>query len=232
MIAAHTELALFDLDGTLLDGDSELAWAAFLADNGLIDRDTQRREQTAFEEAYTAGHMGVDAFLRYHLAPVRALQTKPRPWLDALNARFQNEVIAPMIRPAARSLVAEHLERGSLVALVTATNSFLAAPIARTLGVHHLVATVLDQDDRGNFTGHCKGVPAFRDGKIARVHDWLASMGAHLAGFERTWFYSDSCNDLPLLAHVSHPVAVTPDDVLRREAETMNWQIIERSALG
>lgn len=220
------ELVLFDLDGTLLEGDSELAWSAFLAEHGFLDAAEQQREQARFEAAYGAGTLDAETFLDLHLWPVRALRNRPRAWFDCWNERFQHEVIAPMIRPAARELVAQHQAEDALVALVTATNDFLTAPIARSLGIAHLVATELEVARDGRFTGRSRGQPAFREGKIARVHSWLAARDLNWEQFEVSRFYSDSCNDLPLLRRVSHPVAVTPDATLHAEARREGWPVL------
>ncbi|MDR2689546.1 MAG: HAD-IB family hydrolase [Azoarcus sp.] len=215
-------LALFDLDNTLLSGDSDYAWSQFLAAKGVVDEQVQQRRNTEFFEAYLAGTLDIDAFLDFQLAP---LARHARAQLDAWHAEFMARIILPMITPAARAKVDEHIGRGDQVALVTATNSFVTAPIAREFGIHHLIATIPAQEN-GVFTGKARGVPSFQRGKITRTEAWLESLGQNFACFEQSGFYSDSHNDLPLLERVSHPVAVDPDDILRARALEQGWPII------
>lgn len=216
------DLVLFDLDNTLLAGDSDFEWAQFLITKGVLDREVQEAKNAAFYEQYKAGTLDIFEFLDFQLAP---LARHPRAQLDAWHAEFMDTVIRPMISARARALVREHLERGALVAVVTATNSFVTGPIVREFGIAHLVATVPAQLD-GAFTGKPRGLPAFKAGKIERVDDWLETLGLYRGSFARSWFYSDSHNDLPLLSRVSDPVAVDPDDTLRAHATTHGWPIL------
>jgi HAD superfamily hydrolase (TIGR01490 family) len=216
------ELALFDLDNTLLAGDSDYEWAQFLIEQGVLDRATYESANDEFYRQYKAGTLDIHEFLEFALAP---LARYPRERLDAWHAKFMDEKVRPMISVGARTLVAEHLAAGSLCAIVTATNSFVTGPIAREFGVPHLVATEPEVRD-GSFTGRVAGTPCFREGKIERVEAWLARLGHRLDAFGVSRFYSDSHNDLPLLARVTHPVAVDPDDTLRREAEARGWRIL------
>ena len=215
-------LVLFDLDNTLLAGDSDFEWAQFLISRGLVDQEIYEARNLEFYENYKAGTLDIHAFLDFQLAP---LARHPRQELDALHREFMNERVEPMITPAARALVRSHLDSGALVATVTATNSFVTGPIARAFGIAHLVATVPAQQD-GRFTGLPRGTPAFQGGKISRVDAWLESMGLYLGSFETSHFYSDSHNDLPLLEKVSDPVAVDPDDTLRAHAQRRGWPVI------
>ena len=215
-------LVLFDLDNTLLDGDSDFEWAQFLIGKGVLDREVHEARNQQFYEQYKAGTLDIHAFLDFQLAP---LARHPRAELDAWHDEFMATGIRPLIGAAARSLVQRHLDQGSLVAIVTATNSFVTGPIAREFGVAHLIATIPAQDD-GRFTGKPRGTPAFKTGKIERVEAWLESLGLWWSSFEASWFYSDSLNDLPLLAKVSRPVAVDPDPTLRAQAESRGWPII------
>ena len=215
-------LVLFDLDNTLLAGDSDFEWAQFLISRGLVDQEIYEARNLEFYENYKAGTLDIHAFLDFQLAP---LARHPRQELDALHREFMNERVEPMITPAARALVRSHLDSGALVAIVTATNSFVTGPIARAFGIAHLVATVPAQQD-GRFTGLPRGTPAFQGGKISRVDAWLESMGLYLGSFETSHFYSDSHNDLPLLEKVSDPVAVDPDDTLRTHAQRRGWPVI------
>lgn len=215
-------LVLFDLDNTLLAGDSDFAWAQFLIGKGVLDREVQEARNVEFFEQYKAGTLDIFEFLDFQLAP---LSRHSRAQLDAWHAEFMDVSVRPMITARARELVDSHLDSGALVAVVTATNAFVTGPIVREFGIPHLVATIPAQND-GAFTGKPRGVPAFKAGKIERVDAWLESLGLHLGSFERAWFYSDSHNDLPLLKRVSNPVAVDPDDSLRAHAEAHGWPVI------
>ena len=215
-------LALFDLDNTLLAGDSDFEWAQFLIDKGVLDREVQEAKNNEFYEQYKAGTLDIHAFLDFQL---KALSRHERSQLDSWHAEFMASRIRPMMTPAALTLVDGHLEQGALVALVTATNSFVTGPIAREFGIAHLIATVAAQEE-GRFSGRPRGLPAFREGKIARVEAWLESLGLWWGSFGRSYFYSDSLNDLPLLEKVSHPVAVDPDATLRNHAERHGWPVI------
>jgi HAD superfamily hydrolase (TIGR01490 family) len=215
-------LALFDLDNTLLAGDSDFEWAQFLIAKGVLDREVHEAKNQAFYDDYKAGTLDIHAFLAFQLAP---LARHPREELDAWHKEFLATRILPMIGAPARHLVQRHLDAGDLCAIVTATNSFVTGPICREFGIAHLVATI-PAHENGRFTGAPRGLPAFRDGKIARVEAWLEELGLWWGAFEQSWFYSDSLNDLPLLAKVSHPVAVDPDDTLRAHAGRHGWPIL------
>lgn len=215
-------LALFDLDNTLLDGDSDFEWAQFLLGKGVLDREVHEAQNQAFYDAYKAGTLDIHAFLKFQLAP---LARHPRAELDAWHDEFMATRIRPLMGAAARDLVRRHLDAGDLCAIVTATNSFVTGPICREFGIAHLVATVPAHQD-GRFSGAPRGLPAFREGKIARVEDWLESLGLWWGAFGKSTFYSDSLNDLPLLEKVSHPVAVDPDDTLRAHASRHGWPIL------
>jgi HAD superfamily hydrolase (TIGR01490 family) len=215
-------LVLFDLDNTLLTGDSDFEWAQFLISKGVLDREVHEARNVEFYEQYKAGTLDIHAFLDFQLAP---LARHPRAELDAWHLEFMTTRIRPIIGTPARALVRRHLDEGSLCAIVTATNSFVTGPIAREFGIPHLVATV-PACDAGHFTGKPRGTPAFKAGKIERVDAWLESQGAWWGGFDQTWFYSDSHNDLPLLSLASHPVAVDPDDTLRDHARQRGWPVI------
>jgi len=215
-------LVLFDLDNTLLTGDSDFEWAQFLISKGVLDREVHEARNAEFYEQYKAGTLDIHAFLDFQLAP---LSRHPRSELDAWHDDFMATRIRPMISAPARALVQRHLDDGGVVAVVTATNSFVTGPIARELGIPHLIATVPACDD-GRFTGKPRGTPAFKAGKIERVEGWLESLGLWWGAFEQSWFYSDSHNDLPLLSKVTHPVAVDPDDTLRAHARNVGWPIM------
>ncbi len=216
------ELALFDLDNTLLAGDSDYEWAQFLIERGVLERDRYETRNDEFYRQYVAGTLDIRAFLDFQLAP---LARHPRAELDAWHAEFMDAKVRPMIGAPARRLVERHLRAGALCAIVTATNSFVTGPIARAFGVAHLIATEPEMQ-AGRFTGKVAGTPCFRDGKVVRLEQWLATLGKPLPGFAVSSFYSDSHNDLPLLERVTRPVAVDPDAALRRLAESRGWQII------
>lgn len=216
------KLALFDLDNTLLSGDSDFEWAQFLISKGVLDREVHEAQNQAFYDDYKAGTLDIHAFLKFQLAP---LARHDRRELDAWHREFMATRILPIIESPARQLVQEHRAAGDLCALVTATNSFVTGPICREFGIPHLIATV-PAHENGHFTGAPRGTPAFKAGKIVRMEIWLEEMGLWWGAFERTTFYSDSHNDLPLLEQVTHPVAVDPDDTLRAHANRLGWPIL------
>ncbi|MDP2792683.1 MAG: HAD family hydrolase [Sulfurisoma sp.] len=215
-------LVLFDLDNTLLSCDSDFEWAQFLVSKGVLDRELPAAKNQAFYDDYKAGTLDIHAFLDFQLAP---LSRHPRDELDAWHREFMKTRIRPMIGAPARALVQRHLDEGSLAAIVTATNSFVTGPIARELGIPHLIATI-PACDEGRFTGKPRGTPAFKAGKIERVEAWLESLGLWWSVFERSFFYSDSHNDLPLMSKVTDPVAVDPDETLRNHAQARGWPVI------
>lgn len=215
------QLALFDLDNTLLSCDSDFEWTHYLVTKGILDHAYQAKNE-AYYEQYKAGTMNIGEFLDFQF---ESLAQNPRHDLEAWHADFMTTRILPKLGAKARNLVKQHLDNDDLCALVTATNSFVTGPIARELGIHHLIATIPAQEN-GQFTGKPRGLPSFREGKITRVANWLESMGLWMGNFERSWFYSDSLNDLPLLSLVSDPVAVDPDETLRAHAEAAGWSII------
>jgi HAD superfamily hydrolase (TIGR01490 family) len=216
------DLALFDLDNTLLAGDSDFEWAQFLIAKGVLDREVYEARNAHFYEQYKAGTLDIHAFLDFQLKP---LSRHPRSQLDAWHREFMEGHILPIVLPAGRALIARHQAQGALTAIVTATNSFVTAPIARELGVAHLIATEPEQAG-GEFTGAVAGLPSFREGKIARTEHWLATLGYDWDSFSASYFYSDSLNDLPLLGRVSHPVAVDPDATLAAHARARGWPLL------
>ena len=213
------KLALFDLDNTLLDGDSDHAWAQFLIEEGVLHPAEYHAKNEWFYERYKDGTLDIHEFLDFQLAPLAA---HARDQLDRWHVDFMQRKVRPMILPRAAELIASHAD--ALRAIVTATNRFITAPIAKELGVSELIATDIEEVE-GRFTGKPRGTPTFREGKIERVNEWLAARGARLADFE-SWFYSDSLNDLPLLERVTHPVAVDPDATLRAHAAERGWRIM------
>lgn len=215
-------LALFDLDNTLLACDSDYEWGQFLVDRGVLGRDEYEAQNAAFYEQYKAGTLDIHEFLGFALRPLA--EHTPED-LGRWHAEFMAARIRPAMGAPAKALVRRHLAAGDLCAVVTATNSFVTGPIAREFGVPHLVATE-PEHSAGRFTGRVAGIPCFREGKIARVDAWLAAQGRRLQDFPQSAFYSDSHNDLPLLERVSRPVAVDPDATLAAEAGRRGWPVI------
>jgi HAD superfamily hydrolase (TIGR01490 family) len=213
-------LALFDLDNTLLAGDSDFEWAQFLIEKGALDREVHEAKNHQFYEAYKAGTLDISEFLDFQLRP---LARHPRKQLDQWHVEFMQKRIAPIITQKARDLVQSHGDDARVI--ITATNSFVTWPIARALGIENLIATEPDEVD-GEFTGKVRGVPSFREGKVTRLKSWLDEHGIDWGAVEETWFYSDSLNDLPLLSLVSHPVAVDPDETLKEHALANEWPVI------
>ncbi|HYD58110.1 MAG TPA: HAD family hydrolase [Burkholderiales bacterium] len=215
-------LALFDLDNTLLSCDSDYEWGQFLVDRGILDRDEYEAQNRAYYEQYVAGTLDIHEYLGFALRPLAAHSPDE---LARWHEDFMRSRILPAITRAARGLVREHQARGDLCAIITATNSFVTAPIAREFGVEHLVATEPEKR-AGRFTGKVAGIPCFRAGKIQRLEEWLAAMGRRSADFPERWCYSDSHNDLPLLELATRPVAVDPDERLAEEARRRGWPVI------
>jgi HAD superfamily hydrolase (TIGR01490 family) len=213
-------LALFDLDNTLLAGDSDFEWAQFLIDQGVLDREVYEARNQQFYDQYKAGTLDIHEFLDFQLKP---LARHPRAQLDAWHYDYMRTKVIPMVARQTPSLLAKH--RDDVCVIVTATNSFVTAPIAAHLGVEHLIATDPEQI-AGEFTGRVAGLPSFREGKVRRLDEWLAGRGASWLDVSESWFYSDSLNDLPLLERVHHPVAVDPDPTLKAHAEAHGWPVI------
>ena len=214
-------LAIFDLDNTLLCGDSDHAWGEFLVEQGAVDRERFASENNRYYAAYLAGTLDIYEFLEQH--QLRPLAEHDRATLERWRTEFVRTKIAPLITPAARALVEQHRARGDTLLIITATNRFITAPIAEAFGIPHLIATE-PEEVNGEFTGKVTGVPSYREGKVERLSEWLNDRHESLDG---SWFYSDSHNDLPLLNLVDHPVAVNADETLADYARTRGWTIIE-----
>lgn len=212
-------LAIFDLDNTLIAGDSDHGWGQFLVSEGVVDAERYRTMNDQFYRDYENGCLDMDAYLRFSLEPLRDLAPTR---LTELHAKFMETVIAPMWLPRAETLLAEHRAAGDFLLVVTSTNRFIVEPICQKLGVNDLIATEPEKVD-GRYTGCIVGVPSFREGKVTRMADWLQGREWTL---QDACFYSDSLNDLPLLEAVGRPVAVDPDDALRAIAGERNWEII------
>ncbi|MBL0730813.1 HAD family phosphatase [Piscinibacter sp. HJYY11] len=216
-------LCLFDLDDTLIPLDSDHAWGRFMIRQGWVDGEAFDKQNDVFFAHYKAGTLDIHAYIAFSTAPWRDRSAADQ---RAAQDLFMAEVISPQLRPAARELVQQHQQQGDLVAIVTATNEFVTAPIARAFGVEHLLAVQLEKDPGGNITGRIAGVPSFREGKTVRTHEWLASLGHKLQDFERISVYSDSANDLPLLEMATDPVATNPSAPLEAIARERGWRIL------
>ena len=215
-------LALFDLDNTLLAGDSDYNWSLFLISEGLLDAKTHHDRNEQFYLDYKNGTLDIIAFLKFQLQP---LSQHKRVFLDALHVKYMRTIIRPMMTVKAQALVNKHKAANDLCIVITATNSFLTKPIATAFGIEHLIGTEPETLDN-EFTGAVSGVPSFQQGKVTRINEWLKMCGQQLNDFEKSYFYSDSHNDLPLMKLVTDPVAVDADETLSLYAKANNWQQI------
>jgi len=214
------KLALFDLDNTLIAGDSDHAWAEFLIEEGVLEREVFEETNNRFYREYQEGTIRMEDWLEFQLAP---LASRTADELQAWHREFMRRKVVPIILPKARELLAKHED--ALRVIVTATNRFIVGPICGELGVLHVIASDYEEVD-GVPTGKPRGLPSFGMGKVARLTEWLALRGQVLGDFKESWFYSDSHNDIPLLERVTHPVAVDPDAKLRQRAEEKGWPVI------
>lgn len=212
-------LAIFDLDNTLIGGDSDNLWGEFVCRQGIVAGEDFRAQNDRFYADYKAGDLDIDAYLRFALSPLIGV---PRATRDEWHALFMRKMIEPILLPAAFELIARHRDAGDELLIITATNRFVTAPIAQRLGIRELIACEGEIVD-DLYTGEPAGVPSYAGGKVTRLMDWLD--GRDL-GMDGAWFYSDSHNDLPLLELVDNPVAVDPDDILRERARERGWPII------
>ncbi len=212
-------LALFDLDNTLLAGDSDYNWSLFLINEGLLDGDAHQARNEQFYQDYKNGCLDIYAFLEFQLKP---LSQHPKKFLDELHLKYMEKVIRPMMTQKAQDLVNQHKSAGDLCVVITATNSFVTRPIAAAYGVEHLIGTDPEMVN-GEYTGGVSGVPSFQEGKVTRINQWLAERSKELSDFEQSYFYSDSHNDLPLLKLVTNPVAVDADEILAAYAKSQGW---------
>ena len=215
-------LALFDLDNTLLAGDSDFQWGQFMIAQGLLDKSAHHDRNVQFHEDYKQGQLDIDAFLKFQLHP---LSQHKHAFLNEVHLKYMQQVIRPMMTEKARALVEKHRAQGDLLMIITATNSFITRPIALDFGIENLIGTD-PEEVGGEFTGNYVGVPSFQEGKVTRLNQWLAERGQTLADFAVSYFYSDSHNDLPLMKLVTNPVAVDADDTLTAYAKQENWPII------
>lgn len=215
-------LAIFDLDNTLLNGDSDYNWSLFLIKKGILDQSIYEQQNEEFFKDYQTGSLDIDAYAEFQFKPLRENE---RFFLNDLRDEYVATIIRPMITEKAKDLVNEHRSQGDQLLIITATNSFITKPIAALFGIEELIGTDLEEINN-QFTGKIKGVASFQEGKVTRLNQWLDNKHLTLAQFDKTFFYSDSKNDLPLLKIVSHPVAVNPDATLNAEAKKNNWPIL------
>lgn len=213
-------LAIFDLDNTLIGGDSDHAWGEFLCEKGIVDSEEYSRANDYFYEQYQKGGLDILEFLDFALRPLAALD---RDMLNELHQQFMQDKIEPIILPKALELLQNHKNRGDYLLIITATNHFVTSPIAKRLGVDEIIATD-PEEIQGQFTGKVSGTPCFQSGKVTRLSDWLETNEHSLDG---SYFYSDSHNDLPLLNMVTHPIAVNPDQILEDHANEKLWPILD-----
>ncbi len=217
-------LAIFDLDNTLLAGDSDHAWLDFLSTLGIVDGAELREANDRYYRAYMEGKLDMQDFLRFVLAP---MAQHPRRDLEEWHRQYMQERVLPMITDASRALVRKHADAGDTLLIITATNRFVTAPIAVELGIPALLATEVECDENGEFTGRSYGTPCFQAGKVERLRQWLSGQGLPWEeSLADAYFYSDSHNDLPLFELVGNPVAVDPDKVLAEVARARSWPIL------
>lgn len=215
-------LALFDLDNTLLAGDSDYNWSLFLISEGLLDARTHQDRNEQFYEDYKNGSLNITEFLAFQLKP---LSEHSKKFLDELHVKYMDKVIRPMMTKKAQALVDKHKAAGDLCVIITATNSFVTKPIATAYGIEHLLGSDPEMVN-GEYTGGVTGVPTFKEGKVIRLNQWLEARATKLSDYEVSYFYSDSHNDLPLMQLVTNPVAVDADELLTAHAKEQAWPLM------
>lgn len=214
-------LAIFDLDNTLIAGDSDHLWGEFLVQQGLVDKSAYQAQNDQFYQDYLAGVLDIFAYQKFVLS---FLAQHSLVELANWHQQFMNEVITPIMLPKAAELIAQHREQGHYIMIITATNDFITTPIAEALEVDHLIAVTAERDEYGGYTGEVAGTPSFHAGKITRLNEWLEENPTY--SMQGSYFYSDSHNDLPLLELVDNPVAVNPDATLESIAKEKSWRIM------
>lgn len=212
-------LAIFDLDSTLLEGDSDHAWGLYVCDRGLVEREAYKKEFDKFYAQYDEGELNLGLYLEFILS---VLKSAPLEKLQQIRDDYIKEIVVPMLRPRIVAILEEHKQKGDKVIIITATNDFLANPLKEILGIDEVIATSLEVDETG-FTGRVTKTPSFQGGKIVRLEQWQEETGLE---FEKISFYSDSHNDIPLLRKVDEAIAVTPDEKLHKVATEEGWRII------
>lgn len=213
------KLAIFDLDNTLIGGDSDYLWGQFLCEHGILESNNHRQKHQQYYEDYKAGKLDIHDFLTFQLEPLAGVDPDI---LAKRRAQYLQEKIQPILLDKAKKLISDHRQQGHTLLIITATNRFITEPIAELLGIENLIASDAEIID-GRYTGKAAGIPSYASGKVTRLKRWLQEKNYMP---EEQWFYSDSHNDLPLLRIVDHPVAVDPDEILQTEAQKRNWPII------
>ena len=212
-------LAIFDLDNTLIGGDSDFLWGEFIGEEGIVDANAYRKKNEYFYQQYDLGTLDIYAWLEFCLEPLTRYSMTE---LQELHHRFMIQKIEPILLDKAQNCINRHKERGDTVLVITASTSFVTAPIVKKYGINHLLATE-PEINAGRYTGGVSGIPCFQSGKVDKLIPWLQKNGETLTG---STFYSDSHNDLPLLELVDNPVAVNADKILTKIAEKKGWEIL------
>ena len=218
-----TNLAIFDLDNTLINADSDNTWPQYLMKKGVVDAEYVRIRNDKFYQDYKNGCLDIDEFLAFQLEPLSRFSKQE---LAEMHREFTEEFIQPHITNMAKMLVDSHRAAGDQLLVISSTNEFIITPISHLFGITEVIGTSLETGADGRYTGRYVGIPSLKEGKITRLEQWLAARGETLADYEKSYFYSDSHNDLPLLRYVSDPVAVNPDDILLREATEKGWPVL------
>lgn len=213
------KLAIFDLDNTLIGGDSDCLWGEFLSEQGYVDSEAYQAGHEKFYQEYVKGTMNIYAFLEFQL---KVLADNDRQTLEEWRKNYIEKKIKPLMLPKAIELVEDHRQQGHELLIITATNRFITEPIAKEFNIDNLIACEPEIKD-GQYTGKVVGTPSYASGKVTRLNEWLKE---HKQTFEETWFYSDSHNDIPLLKEVDHAIAVDADETLITEAKKQNWSVI------
>ena len=212
-------LAIFDLDNTLIAGDSDHSWGEFLVDQNIVDRQLYKKMNDKFYADYESGCLDIFAYLEFSVEPLTQFSLQE---LDILHQQFMRDIIEPMKLDQAETLINHHRQAGDRILVITSTNRFIVEPICKSLGIDEIIATDLQIID-GKYTGKVDGTPTFKEGKVERFNQWLKEQNTNNEG---SYFYSDSINDMPMLLEVAYPIAVDPDPALRKEAESRHWEII------
>lgn len=216
-------LAIFDLDHTLINTDSDNAFPEFMIEKGWLDATVAAAKNAQFYQDYQNGCLNVADFVAFQIAPIKTFSQEK---LNEIHQEFMQKYIMPHITQMARMLVQSHRAAGDELLVISSTNEFIITPICHELGIRNIIGTKLEQDANGCFTGNIIGTPSLREGKITRLNEWLAGRGETWQSYGKTYFYSDSKNDLPLLNIVSDPVAVNPDEVLLQHAQQQGWAVL------
>ena len=216
-------LAIFDLDNTLINTDSDHTWPQYLMKKGLVDVEYTEAQNEKFYQDYRNGCLNIDEFLKFHLAPLKEYSMEQ---LAEMHREFMAEFITPNITPLQRMLVDIHKNAGDELLVISSTNEFIITSICHAFGIENVIGTQLEIGSDGRYTGNYHGTPSLKAGKITRLNEWLAARGETLDSYDKVYFYSDSKNDLPLLRHVNEPVAVNPDAELLAEAQEKGWPVL------